>query len=370
MTFLIAALLAAQAPPPVRSPEVHEDNRVTFRLRAPKSQDVKVSSGELRAALGGGSKAMVKDEGGIWSLTVGPLEPGIYDYAFEVDGLRVVDPASDHVFGNRRGARGYLEVPGPRGKPRHDEWRDVPHGTVTAHWYVSAAADGARRRVHVYVPPGYGKDKDRRLPALYLLHGSGDNDSHWSLLGQANVIADNLIADGKAAPMLIVMPDGHVPVADRAGEDAEARRKRAGGAFERDLLDHVIPLVESEYRVDGARAARAITGLSMGGGQSLGVGLRNVDRFAWVGGFSSSTRGWDKGIPGMADAARVNADVRLLWIAIGKEDFLLDPNRAFEKWLKEAGIRHTYQETEGAHSWGVWRRTLAEFLPLLFKPRD
>ena len=370
MTLLIAALLAVQNAPPIFSPEVHDDRRVTFRLRAPKAQEVKVAGPELRAALGGPSKALEKDDKGLWSVTVGPVDPGIYDYAFEVDGLRITDPSSPHVIGNRRGSRGFLEVSGPKGSPRHDEWRDVPHGTVTAHWYASAVAGGARRRVHVYAPPGYAKEKDRTYPVLYLLHGSGDDDSHWTQLGQAHVIADNLIADGKAAPMLIVMTDGHVSVPPKEGEEAEARRARAAGAFERDLLDHVVPLVESEYRANAARDARAIVGLSMGGGQSLGTGLRNVDRFAWVGGFSASTRGWEKGVPGMADAAKVNADLRLLWIAIGKEDFLLEPNRKFDAWLKEAGIKHSYRETEGLHAWGVWRRYLAEFLPLLFKPRD
>ncbi len=357
--ILALALLAVQNPPPIVSPEVRADRTVTFRLRAPKAQDVKLSAGELKALLGGGSKAMEKDEKGVWSLTIGPVEPGIYDYAFEVDGLRIADPTGDHVFGNRRGARGYLDVPGPS---RLDGWRDVPHGAVTAHWY------GAGRRVHVYTPPGYTKDKDAAYPVLYLLHGSGDNDSHWTQLGQANVIADNLIAEGKAVPMLIVMTDGHVPLKAVDGEDPQARRERASGAYERDLLDLVLPLVESTYRVKTDRMSRAIIGLSMGGGQSLGVGLRNIDKFAWVGGMSSATRGWDKGVPGMkADAAAVNEKLKLLWIQIGKEDFLLKDNQSFIAWLKESGIQHHYLETEGAHAWGVWRRYLGEFLPLLFK---
>jgi enterochelin esterase-like enzyme len=362
---LALALLLSQNPPPLVSPEVHPDGRVTFRLRAPKATDVKVSAGELKAHLGAGSKAMEKDPQGVWSLTIGPVEPGIYDYAFEIDGLRVADPNGDHVFGNRRGARGFLEVPG-RGAPRHDEARDVPRGAVTAHWY------GDRRRVHVYTPPGYAKDKDKdkdkTYPVLYLLHGSGDNDSHWTLLGQAHVIADNLLADGKAVPMIIVMTDGHVPVKDVEGEDPPARRARASTAYERDLLDLVMPLVEAEYRVKTDRESRAIAGLSMGGGQSLGVGLRNIDRFAWIGGFSSATRGWEKGVPGMkADAAACNEKLRLLWIAIGKDDFLLKDNQSFIAWLKESGIKHYYAETEGGHAWGVWRRYLGEFLPLLFK---
>lgn len=331
--------------------DVQADGRVTFRLKAPKAQEVKVQVGELKI-----NKAMEKGADGVWSLTIGPVEPGIYDYAFEVDGLRIADPNGEHVFGNRRGARGYLDVPGPK---RLDQVRDVPRGSVTAHWY------GEKRRLHVYTPPGYEKG-DGKYPVLYLLHGSGDNDSHWTLLGQAHVIADNLIAEGKALPMVIVMTDGHVPLKDVEGEDPNARRLRAASAYERDLLDLAMPLVESRYRV---KAERGIVGLSMGGGQSLGVGLRNLGTFAYVGGFSSATRGWDKGVPGMkAEPAAVNEKLKLLWIQIGKDDFLLKDNQSFIAWLKEAGIKHHYAETDGAHAWGVWRRYLGEFLPLLFKP--
>lgn len=344
MTTLLALLLA-QA-----SPEVHADGRVTFRLRAPGARAVKVLAGELKL-----NQAMEKDEKGVWSLTIGPVEPGIYDYAFDIDGLRVADPGGDHVFGNRRGARGYLDVPGPT---RIDQARDVPRGAVTAHWY------GRGRRLHVYTPPGYEKG-GASYPALYLLHGSGDNDAHWTLLGQAHVIADNLIAEGRAVPMVIVMTDGHVPIQDVEGEDPQERRRRASTAYERDLLDRVLPLIESRYRV---KPERGIVGLSMGGGQSLGVGLRNLGTFAYVGGFSSATRGWDKGVPGMkGDAAACNEKLKLLWIQIGKEDFLLKDNQSFVAWLKASGIRHHYAETDGAHAWGVWRRYLAEFLPLLFR---
>lgn len=348
--MILSLALLLQNPPPVVSPEVHADRRVTFRLRAPKAQEVKVSAGELKL-----NQAMTKDESGMWSLTIGPVEPGIYDYSFEVDGLRIADPNGDHVFGNRRGARGYLDVPGPN---RVDQARDVPRGAVTAHWY------GGTRRLHVYTPPGYERG-DARYPVLYLLHGSGDNDSHWTLLGQAHVIADNLIAEGKAVPMVIVMTDGHVPIKDLDGEDPQERRRRASTAYERELIDVVMPLIETRYRV---KPDRGIVGLSMGGGQALGVGLRNIDTFTWVGGFSASTRGWEKGVPGMkADATAVNEKLRLLWIQIGTGDFLLEHNRSFAGWLKESGIQHHYAETDGAHTWGVWRRYLAQFLPLLFK---
>jgi enterochelin esterase family protein len=308
---------------------------------------------------------MTKSTEGVWSVTVGPVPPGIYDCQFDVDGLRITDPGSSNVFGNRQGARGYVEVPGPAGHPRSDEWRDVPHGTVTVHWYTSTVT-GLRRRVHVYAPPGYQHDAAKRYPILYLLHGSGDNDSHWILLGRANVIADNLLADGHAVPMLIVMPDGHL--LDRSREREKGDRARSREAFEKDLLQCVVPLVESNYRVQPGVQHRAIAGLSMGGGQSLGVGLAHLDQFAWIGAFSAGISTDDPVLVRLrADPGVANQQIKLLWIAIGKDDFLLARNRDFVKALDELKIRHRYQETAGSHAWGVWRGYLAEFLPLLFR---
>ncbi len=232
--FVLAVLFCAESIQAQQcalvSPQVSGEGQITFRLQAPKAEKVTLNSGELQAALGK-LPGMSKDSSGVWSVTVGPVPPGIYDYDFQVDGLTITDPNSTHVFGNRQGSRGYVEVPGEKGKPRQDEWRDVPHGSVTAEWYKSAVTL-ARRRVHIYTPPGYAKDTSRKYPVVYLLHGSGDNDSHWTLLGQANVIADNLIADGKAVPMVIVMPDGHVtarPPPSRGQENLGKLRKRFAG---------------------------------------------------------------------------------------------------------------------------------------------
>lgn len=371
VTILLSSWTAESAPPERKeltppksggvfvSPEIHADAKITFRLRAPKAEKVSVICEAV------GTQAMTKDANGVWSVTAGPVPPGIYDCQFDVDGLRITDPASSNVFGNRQGSRGYVEVPGPPGHPRHDEWRDVPHGTVTSHWYTSNAT-GARRRVHVYAPPGYLQETSKRYPVLYLLHGSGDNDSHWTLLGRANVIADNLLADGRAVPMLIVMPDGHV--ADRSREREAGSRYRGRELFEKDLLESVRPLVETNYRVLADAQHRGIVGLSMGGGQSIGVGLGHFDQFAWVGAFSA---GVSKDDPVLArlrsDPDAANQKLKLLWIAIGKDDFLLARNRDFVKALDELKIRHTYRETEGRHAWGVWRGYLAEFLPLLFR---
>jgi enterochelin esterase-like enzyme len=289
LSLLAGLMLATHVPGqppgprgPLASPEVQPDGRITFRLRAPKAEKVSVICEAV------GTQTMAKDASGVWSVTVGPVPPGIYDASFDVDGLRITDPASPNVFGNRQGSRGYVEVPGPPGHPRQDEWRDVAHGTVTTHWYTSKGT-GARRRVYVYAPPGYPQDATKRYPVLYLLHGAGDNDSHWTLLGRANVIADNLIADGRAVPMLIVMPDGHV--ADRNRERESGNRNRGRELFEKDLLESALPLVESNYRVLADPHHRGIVGLSMGGGQSIGVGLGHPDQFAWVGATCRSQSG-------------------------------------------------------------------------------
>lgn len=357
-----------QAPkrPPLVSPEVAADGKVTFRLAAPKAEKVSLNSGELQPILKAASTPLTKEEDGTWSVTLGPLPPGIYDYAFNVDGLSITDPASTNVFGNRQGSRGFVEVPGPKGKPRLDEWRDVPHGAVTLHWYDSKAS-GSRRRVHVYTPPGYGKDPERKYPVLYLLHGSGDNDSHWMHIGRANVIADNLIADEKAVPMLIVMPDGHVRERP-AGPIDEKVRMEIRQAFEKDLLESVVPLVESNYRVKTDAANRGITGLSMGSAQSLAVGLGHPDKFAWVGGFSGAI---GKDDPALAklheDPKKANEQFKLVWLGIGKEDGGLKAKRDLDAGLTEMGVKHEYHETEGAHRWSVWREYLGEFLPRLYR---
>ena len=358
----------ASEPPPLVSPEVAADGKITFRLKAPRAASVLVESSELESLLGGPRKDMVRAADGLWSLTIGPVPPGIYDYWIVVDGVKNTDPSSTKVFGNRQGSRGYVEVPGPSGAPRVDEWRDVPHGTLTVHWYNSPAAGGARRRLHVYAPPSYASSPDRAYPALYLLHGSGDNDSHWSLLGQANVIADNLAADGKAAEMIIVMPDGHVPVEQVAGEDREGERARANAAFEREMIETIIPLVERNYRVAEGPANRALAGLSMGGAQTLRVGLNHCDQFAWLGAFSAGAREpaqFMRLLP--ADAREANQRLKLFWIACGRDDRLVEGNRLFVDELTKRDVSHEYHETSGGHRWSVWRAYLTEFMPRLFE---
>jgi enterochelin esterase-like enzyme len=355
--------------PALVSPVIHDDGKATVSLKAPKASAVKVSSGELQRVVGAEALVMKKSDDGVWTATFGPVPPGIYDFAFDVDGLRVTDPLSTHVMGNRTGSRGYLEIPGPKDKPRIDEWRDVPHGTVTQVWYPSKAT-GKRRSAHVYLPPGYHKQLDAQYPVVYLMHGSGDDDRHWSQLGQANVIADNLIADKKAVPMIIVMPDGHPAGTVNPAATPEERAKHSElnrGLFGADLLGDLIPLVDAEYRTRNDRESRAIVGLSMGAGQSLDVGLKNPERFAYVGAFSGGSARPDVMEKLTADPKSYNEQLRLLWIGIGKDDRGVAANRLLTEQLKQLGIKHEYHETEGAHSWMVWRGYLAEFLPRLFR---
>lgn len=345
-------------PAPVISPEVHPDRRVTFRLRAANAKDVSVSGD-----WGKDKKVMTRDEEGVWSVTTEPFEPDLYGYSFSVDGIQMLDAGNSLVKPARSPRTSILEVPGS--PPRLHEFQPVPHGTVRIHTYQSKSL-GKQRGLYVYTPPGYD-GANARYPVLYLFHGSGDNDATWTALGRAHLIIDNLLSQRKVKPMVVVMTDGHAaPPAPSA--DARSRNLEY---FERDLLQDVMPFVELNYRVRTDRDNRAIVGLSMGGGQSLTIGLNHQELFAWVGGFSSSVPNPETTMAkALADPRATNAKLKLLWIACGKEDFLLKNNEQLAELLKTKGIEHTFQLTEGNHSWPVWRRYLAEFVPLLFSQKQ
>ena len=345
-------------PQPI-SPEVAADRSVTFRVRAPNATNVSVSSEWL------GAKPMTKDDAGNWSVTVGPLAPELYSYSFSIDGFQTLDPGNPAVKPGRSPRSSMVEVPG--NPPLLSEWNAmIPHGKVSAHDYQSKSL-GKRRSLHVYTPPGYDQS-GKKLPVMYLLHGSGDNDGTWAALGRANVILDNLIAAKKAKPMIVVMTDGH-PYISPPGVSATNATERGRNTrdYERDLIEDVMPFVEANYRTINKRESRAIIGLSMGGGQSLHVGLNHLDRFAWVGGMSSSAPEESAVTSALADAKATNQKLKTLWIAIGKDDFLLSRNQTFDQLLTAKGITHTYKITEGNHSWPVWRKYLAEFAPMVFQ---
>jgi enterochelin esterase family protein len=354
------AASVAQETARLRSPEPRADGRVTFRVRAPNAREVML---DLEGAK---PQPMQRDAGGVWTLTTGPLEPDLYGYKFVADGARFLDPANPVVVPNLLDKSSQLHVPGPASLPW--EAGDVPRGTVHRHFYRSAVV-GDHRELYVYTPPGYDAGAPKPYPVLYLLHGFSDDPSAWTAVGRAHVILDNLIARGQARPMLVVMPLGYgAPEIVEGGfgalQDPRLRQRNMDG-FRETLLTDVIPLVESAYRASQDRGSRAIAGLSMGGGEALTVGLNALDRFAWIGAFSSFLGpDFEATFPGLD--ARVNDRVRLLWIACGRDDALMDSNRKLQAWLDARKVRHARVETDGAHTWMVWRRNLAAFARLLF----
>jgi enterochelin esterase family protein len=339
------------------SPEVHADRRVTFRFLAPKAAEVLLAGGNLQEALNG-PQAMKKDEKGVWSITVGPLEPALYDYSFAVDGsIRATDPANRNVIDRTWGHTNYFEVPGDA--PLIHSVRPVAHGTLHIHTYDSKAL-GVTRQVYVYTPPGYDPAGQTRYPVLYLFHGSGGVESQWTTVGRANIIMDNLIADAKAKPMVVVMPYGHVPQ-----PQADGSGRIASAGFDKDLLGDIIPLVENNYQVLTDRENRAIAGLSMGGGQSLSIGLAHLDLFSHLASFSGAVRNLSD-VEKM-EVVALNEKLKVFWIGCGKTDFLFETNEKLVALLKTKGVRHVYRVSEGGHTWPNWRLYLSEFVPLLFR---
>jgi enterochelin esterase-like enzyme len=368
MLFLAAAtplrITKAQTPPaPIVSPEVHADNTVTFRLRSPNAKEVSLSvEGSAKPT------AMTKDDQGVWSVTTEAMLPDYYGYSFSVDGVNMFDPSNHVIKPNYLFRASEVHVPGP---PLLSwETNAVPRGEVHHHFYKSAVV-GDERGFYVYTPPGYDPRAKQTYPVLYLLHGYSDDASAWTAVGRTNVILDNLIAQGKAKPMLVVMPLGYgEPDILKPNSGAfrdPAITKRNFDKFAEALLTEVIPQVESAYLVKKDRDSRAIAGLSMGGAESLLTGLNNLKTFSYVGAFSSGgfSDEFDKEFPSLnADS---NKQLHLLWIACGTEDRLIDINRKFREWLKAKGVNRADIETPGMHTWMVWRRNLTELTPLLFK---
>ncbi len=359
----------AQAPPvaaaPPVSPEVHADGRITFRFRAPGAREVFVS----RA--GAERLPMSRDEQGTWTATTGALDPDIYQYTFNVDGLSSLDPLNTWVAPNLLNMSNMVRVPGPVSGDGRLPWdvADVPRGRLHRHFYRSARV-GDHRDYYVYTPPAYDPTRPQKYPVLYLLHGFSDDASGWTAVGQAHVILDNLIAARSAVPMVVVMTLGYgaPEIVTRGPRPPNLGRKNMEG-YRDALFAEVIPAIERDYHVDPRRERRAIAGLSMGGAESLFVGLNAIDRFAWVGAFSAGGLGQPAELPATFPALTAAEATRLslLWIACGTEDRLIDANRQFRAFLSERAIRHEAVETPGAHTWTVWRRNLAAFAPRLFR---
>jgi len=354
------------APAP-RSPEVDGEGRITFRVRAPEAEAVLVARDGAEPA------PMQKGADGVWSLTTEPLPPDVYPYRFVVDGLMIADPSNPEIKHILPGGNQSLaHVPGPTSL----SWEvgDVPRGVVHHHFYRSGVV-GEDRDYYVYTPPGYAHDAEQPYPVLFLLHGVTDDASAWTTAGRAHVILDNLIARGEAVPMVMVNTLGYGSPAARDGF-AGMIEPNGQKAFGVSLVEEVLPRVEADYRVAADRERRAIAGLSMGGTQALRIGLNHLDRFAWVASFSGAFSMFSGGglndavlageFPGL-EADAVNPKLRLLWIACGVDDFLIQPNRQLRDWLEARGVEHHYHESEGAHTWMVWRRYLTELAPQLFR---
>ena len=367
----------------VISPQVSDDHRITFRLRAPNAKQVQVR-GDFTIHMST-ILDMTKDQDGVWSCTTEPLKPSSYQYWYIVDGQITPDPVNTYVRPASGVYKSQVDVPGP--EMDFMAFKDVPHGVLHEHLYINRD-NGTQRRVVVYVPPGYNSS-DKSYPVLYLLHGANDFERGWTQTGRANLIMDNLLAQGKAVPALIVMPFGH-DITGATGRQAEIRytqkalgvtpapatggRGRGGpgrggpGFMEKDLLNNVMPLIEKEYRVIKDANHRAIIGYSMGAGHSSSIGLGHPELFAYVGIYSGGSNA-NAIAPALADVEKTNKTYKMIWLGCGDDDTTaIIGTRNLHNLLTSKGVKHTYVETPGAHhDYQVWRIYLATNLPMLFR---
>ncbi len=354
----------------VVSPEVMPDHRIVFRILAPQAKAVGLRAGDIQGLPREGP-AFTKDDDGIWSATVGPIDPGAYRYVFMVDGIPTMDPRNPAVSESNTNDWSLVYVPGAE----FMDTANVPHGAVASVTYYSTAL--ARfRRMHVYTPPGYELGGGK-YPVFYLLHGSGDCDEAWTSVGRAGFILDNLIAAKKAQPMIVVMPAGHTSTMPLAPGAPRPPRDE----FAEDFVNDIMPYVESHYRVLTDRAHMAIAGLSMGGGQTLNISMSHLDRFAYVGVFSAGVFSFGRGGPSspgpppewieqraaMLDDAALKPGLKVLWFGTGSEDRLIPTTKATIEMLKKHGFTPFFRESPGGHTWINWRNYLAEFAPQLFQ---
>ncbi len=355
----LALALATQGPSNL-SPVVNSDHTITFRIKAPNAKKVVVN------IEGNGNLDMAKREDGTWEGTSKVLLPDIYGYTFNVDDVATFDPMNPEIKTNLIYVGNMVTVPGSPAEPW--EMTSVPHGEVHHHFYHSGVI-GDDRDFYVYTPPGVSS---ARLPVLYLLHGFSDTAEGWSVVGKANLIMDNLLAQKKIRPMVVVMPLGYgVPGFASHNSSGFGNRNRTVKNmtdFRSALLGEVIPMVEKTYKVSTKRTDRAIAGLSMGGAETLFTGLANIDKFAYIGAFSSG------GLPSNKPEevfGEMNKDqtkgLKVFWMSCGTGDGLIGFQRGFSDWLTKRGIAHKTNETPGGHEWLLWRRNLAEFSQMIFK---
>lgn len=347
-------------------PRIASDRRVTFRLKAPNAQQVRLEGG---TGLTPQAIDLVRDDAGNWSVTTPPAVPGFHYYWFTVDGLRVNDLASYAWFGWGRETSG-IEIPEP-GVDFYSLQQNISHGEVRERWYFSRIT-GKWRRVHVYTPPDYDQRSRSRYPVLYLQHGAGENERGWVEQGRAGVILDNLIARKHARPMILVVDTGYATFAAPPPPGTLTNRSVATAAFDEVMLRETIPFIDANYRTRPDRRHRGMAGLSMGSAQTLNLTLRHLDQFAWIGGMSGPPRqGFDvstayDGV--FLDAKSFNRKVRLLWLGAGTEEKSIHAaTLAMHEALQRAGVRSVFYSSPGTdHEWQTWRRSLYEFAQLVF----
>jgi len=349
----------------LKSPRVLDDKRAIISIYAPKATDVVVSGDFMNQNK---PVSLTKNDQGVWSAVIGPLKPDYYTYTLMVDGVRTMDPKNPVIKQGISSLENIMTVPGA--ETAFEDNKPVPHGDVREVWYDSKSL-GMMRRMHVYTPPGYEKGTTK-YPVFYLLHGGGDDDSGWNTVGRAGFIIDNLLAAGKAKPMIVVMPNGSMPMNITPGADMTKAMSSMRTMFADELLKEVMPYVEKNYRALTNRENRAIAGLSMGGFQTLDLTLGHPELFNYVGVFSSGFFGatideaetyYAKGL----QDPTFNKNKKLFWIEIGKDDFVMDANKKTMALLDKHQIKYQYKETDGGHTWINWRHYLNEYTPLLFK---
>jgi enterochelin esterase-like enzyme len=395
-----------QAPPPtvapaprLRSPEIADDHRVTFRLYAPKASEVTFNADWIGAT----NMPMMKDDQGVWSTTVGPLDAQLYGYWFLVDGIRTLDPSNSETERDGNRFSSLLMLSGP--EDAMWDFKNVPHGTVEQVWYPSPTLHMDQRRMYVYLPPSYRANGTKRYPVLYLLHGAGGDEDAWMTMGRANIIMDNLIAAGKSAPMIVVMPNGNATQtvsqgfgdgptpsvqqvtapAPNPGPAAPGAPRAAGanpaagaaprsapppqpyaGSYPASIVNDIIPFVERNYRVYTDKNHRAIAGLSMGGGQTVTTTNNNPKLFGYIGVFSAGGRVGDPTFESQLMEIK-NGGVKLYWTGAGDTDLARAGTVALEADLKSKGFPTTYKEIPGRHYWFLWRDFLSDYAGQLFK---
>ncbi|WP_297094507.1 esterase family protein [uncultured Draconibacterium sp.] len=381
--FPVIASAQFQRGPVIISPEILPNNTVTFKINAPEATSVKLVGNWMANPFAG--ESMTKDADGIWSITTDPLKQDFYQYSFQVNGVTAIDPSNVKVCRDGSRFTNYFVLPGDQSNLY--KVQDVPHGTVSKVWYDSPTL-GMKRRMFVYTPAGY-EGSNEKYPVLYLLHGMGGDEDAWSSVGAAENIMDNIIAKGLTKPMIVVMPNGNYNQSAAQNilspkTNFMASYDENAGKFEESLVKDIIPFIDGNYRTYTDSKNRAIAGLSMGGGQATYAGLTNVDKFDYIGSFSGAFVIWPnvRPAPGVNDLnmeavenivfpgldSGVNSKMKLMYLAIGTEDPLIDPQRKFKDWLDEKNIQFENIETPGyAHVWSLWRMNLVEFGSQLFR---